>query len=60
MGAGEWDYRQLAQAIETHTGGVEFAPMLSLHHSGKSLSIIQQTAQISDSTHFYYYYCQHM
>ncbi len=52
MGAGEWDYRQLAQAIETHTGGVEFTPMLSLHHSGTSPSFFQQTTQISDGTHF--------
>lgn len=36
MGAGSMDYRQLAQKIESHTGGIEFSPVCSTHHSDLS------------------------
>lgn len=38
MGAGSMDYRQLAQKIESHTGGIEFSPVCSTHHSGTRLT----------------------
>lgn len=34
MGAANMDYRQLAQKIESHTGGIEFSPVCHTHHSG--------------------------
>lgn len=36
MGAGSMDYRQLAQQMESHTGGIEFSPTSHPHHSDLS------------------------
>src|SRR3546814_3344228 len=45
MGAGEKDYRQLAQEMEMSTGGFSASPSINIHHSGlfdfKSLLPIQ-------------------
>jgi len=54
MGAGNMDYRQLAQKIESHTGGIEFSPICTIHHSGIRRPIENHRVRLTMHTIYFF------